>query len=196
MDDCRILYLFGMALLCTIMGCMPPSSNSNSPLGSQGSSPEKAAYFLQLQQALDHLSEDPDNSNLYMQAGDVAQRLSLWVDARKYYQKAFDLNPKSAEAIYKVGYTWEKSGQLYVVGQGMQIMSGHRDKAIRSYQKTIDLNSNYSDAYYRLTMIALNAEDMDLAYWAGQELSRLEPNSGRAIALIKQVYRKRQELKP
>jgi len=38
-----------------------------------------------------------------MQAGDVAQRLSLWVDARKYYQKAFDLYPKSAEAIYKVG---------------------------------------------------------------------------------------------
>ena len=44
-------------------------------------------------------------------------------------------------------------------------------------------------------MVAFNAEDMDLAYWAGQELNRLEPNSDRAIALVKQVYRKRQELK-
>ena len=176
-------------------GVYAPSSNPNSPLGNPGSSPEKAAYFLQLQQALDHLSEDPDNSNLYMQAGDVAQRLSLWVDARKYYQKAFDLNPKSAEAIYKVGYAWEKSGQLYVVGQGMQMMSGQRDKAIRSYLKAIDLNSYYSDAYYRLTMVALNAEDMDLAYWASQGLNRVEPKSDRNISLVKQVYRKRQELK-
>ena len=44
-------------------------------------------------------------------------------------------------------------------------------------------------------MVALNAEEMDLAYWAGQELNLLEPNSGRAVALVKQMYRKRQELK-
>ena len=189
MDNYRILYLFGMTLLFTIMGCLPPS------LDNQVLSPEKGTYYLKLQQVLDHLREDPDNSNLYMQAGDVAQRLSLWEDARKYYQKAFDLNPKSAEAIYKVGYTWEKSGQQYVVGQGMQLMKGQRDKAIKSYLKAIDLNSYYSDAYYRLTMVALNAEDMDLAYWAGQGLNRVEPKSDRYIALVKQVYRKRQELK-
>jgi tetratricopeptide (TPR) repeat protein len=173
------------------MGCAssPPTLDTSS--GGLALTPEKEAYFLQLQQVLDHLREDPENVELYMQAGDVTQRLNLWDDARKYYQKAFDLEPRSADAMYKIGYAWEKSGQQYVVGQGMQIIAAQRDNAIKAYQKTIDLSPNYSDAYYRLTLVALNAENIDIAFWASQELNRIEPNSDRSIALVKQVYSSR-----
>lgn len=195
MKDYRRSYLFGLALLFITMGCASSPPTLDTSVSGKAMTPEKEVYFLQLQQVLDHLREEPKNAELYMQAGDVAQRLNLWDDARKYYQKAVDLKPNSAEAMYHVGYTWEKSGQQYVVGKGMQIIAGQRDNAIRAYQKTVELNPNYSDAYYRLTLVALNAENIDLAFWASQELYRIEPKSERAIALVKQVYSKRQEMK-
>lgn len=189
----RCLYLCITLLIAA--GCASSSPPMNPSIGDQALTPEKEAYFLELQEILNHLREEPDNIALYMDAGEVAERLNLWDDARKYYQRAFELKPNYAEAMYRIGYTWEKSGQMYVVGKGMQIISGQRDNAIRAYQKAIDVNPNYADAYYRLTLVALNAENIDLAYSASQSLNRIEPRSDRAIALVKQVYSKRQEMR-
>jgi tetratricopeptide (TPR) repeat protein len=171
-----------MALLfyaCLSFGCM-----SNTP----ALSPEEELNRIQLQRLHEEIQKQPQNAELYYKAGLVTIGLGRWEEARGYFEKALERNPRYTEAMYQTGVAWERAGEMYVVGKGRTVLPVQRDKAINAYRKTVDLNPDYAEAFYRLTLLALMKGDLKLAHWASQELGRIEENSDRSVALAQQVY--------
>ncbi|MBM3264568.1 MAG: tetratricopeptide repeat protein [candidate division Zixibacteria bacterium] len=182
--------------LYVITGCAPSAvltssrqvADDRAPLPETPESPEEESNRLQLQQLYETIKKDPKTPEVHYKAGRVAINLGKWADALKFFQKAIALKPNHADAIFYLSRTLELSAEMYVVGKGFTIMASQRDEAIEGYKKTVQIDPSYTEACYRLALLALIKKDYRLAFGAATELNRLEPNSERSVALTKQVY--------
>ena len=137
----------------------------------------------------DAIRKNPRDPEGYYTAGMLSLKTGQWEGARKLFEKSLSLNPDYAEAMYQLAYSWEQAGEVYQLGSGVTILPYQRDEAIKRYRKATKINGNYSNAYYRLTLLALLKSDFKLALWGTTELARIEPDAERTINLTRQVYK-------
>jgi tetratricopeptide (TPR) repeat protein len=95
----------------------------------------------------------------YRKQGLTAQNSGDINTARKYYQKAIELDPYYAAPYNDLGVIYEAGGYI--------------EKAEQSYLKTIEIDSDYLSAYTNLALLYENKRDLSKAahYW--QERAQL-----------------------
>lgn len=148
----------------------------------------------QLKELRDQVRSRPKDPDLYYQIGVLEAGLGNFEEARKMFNKVLDLDINHAKAYYQIGLTWEHSGEMYVVAQnGRTVLPIQRERATAFYKKAIQSDPNFADAFYRLAVLALMGNNLDLASQASRELTRVEPNTDRSIAIMKQVFARYQQ---
>ena len=181
--------------MCAPIGCASTRSRVTMNVPDDRTPPDPQALTAEEEEARQELSallkrvkNYPKDPTVHYRIGELEARLGDWEGARKTFNKALDLDPSYAKAQFQIGLTWERSGEMYVVAKGRTVLPIQREKAINAYQKAIQINPDFADAYYRLAVLALMGEDLDMANQASAELTRIEPNTDRAIGVMKQVY--------
>ncbi|MBT5876743.1 MAG: tetratricopeptide repeat protein [Candidatus Latescibacteria bacterium] len=146
----------------------------------------------QLSVMKDLLKKDDRNAKLQFEVGLLEARLGHWDAARSKFKKALDLDPRYADAQYQIGLTWEHSGEMYVITKGRTVLPLQRERAIEAYQKAIVMDSYLADAHYRLAVLALMDENIEIARKAIDDLARIEPESRRShemLAKLTEIFR-------
>lgn len=200
----------GIVLLFILTGCSPPPHSSTPISVPDDRTPpdppllnaDETASKLRLTELRQSTRIHPKDPNLYYEIGVHELVLRNLVEARKQFQKSLDLASEIgsmssfSKAYYYIGITWEWGGEMYLVSKGRKVvMPAQREMAIAAYQKAVKTDPNLADAYYRLAVLALMDNNLDLASEASYGLTRIEPDSERTLEVMKEVYNRHREEK-
>jgi tetratricopeptide (TPR) repeat protein len=143
------------------------------------------------------LKKVPADAVLYYRAGFLEEQRGNLVQALRDYQEAINMKARLADAYYRSGVVWEKTGEFYDLrstdNKGRVINGEQRQRAIDSYRAAIRVRPDFADAYYRLSLVYLLGDDMREANESYQKLHQLEPDTDRTRQLLLMIYKRHQQ---
>ncbi len=129
-----------------------------------------------LQKAIDLNSEETE---AYLKMAELNLYFRDYTQVFMYVQKALDVDPNIAKAHFIRGFAFKERGDT--VG------------AIKSYQKSIDLNQNYYEAYIQLGMLySVKKNKLALDYL--NNALRIKPSSAEALYFEGMYYQETDDL--
>lgn len=131
---------------------------------------------------------NPNDADLYYQAGLLEEQQGRWDQALMDYQTAIRLTPELVEAYYRAGLVAERVGETYYLGKSRVVNGPQRQYAITVYRIAVQLNPEFADAYFRLGLTLLMAGELRQASETCQQLYRLDPHSERTLQLVQAIY--------
>ncbi len=131
-----------------------------------------------------------------MRKGIDLTRHDKFDEAITEFNKAIAINPKSANAYYSLGFTYDKKGDLanaisnfskaieidpaltdaYYNRGFAYYRKGAFDNAIADYNKLIEINPAYADAYYGLGLVYSKKGDLKKAIFEYTKAIEVRPN--------------------
>jgi superkiller protein 3 len=116
---------------------------------------------------------DVDYGLAYINYGDAMANLGNLDEAKYAYERAAELNPKSAVAVYNLGILAERKKDYLTASQ--------------FYQKAIEINPNFEDAYYNLGIVYLHLQKRVEAVAAFRKVLGLNPKALDAKKMLEEL---------
>lgn len=121
-----------------------------------------------------------ENAGLY-----VSDSLDL---AKEQYKEAQKLEPQNPVYYIKLG--------LLEISQAVRKEKPEEKKqflqeANKFFEKSIEKNKNYADAYYQMALVDEALENLDQAIEAGEKAVRINPRNSNFLLFLGRVYQKR-----
>lgn len=194
-----LLAIILIALFVTPVIAQTPATDGATPRPSRRVTLNKASAAesnLDLEAIRVELKKAP-KGDLYYRAGFLEEQRGNLVQALRDYQDAITQSGRVAEAYYRSGVVWEKTGEFYDIrtleSKGRIISGEQRQRAIDSYRAAVRARIDFADAYYRLSIVFLLGDDMREANESYQKLHQIEPDTDRTRQLLLMIYKRHQQ---
>ncbi|MBM3264569.1 MAG: hypothetical protein FJY97_14240 [candidate division Zixibacteria bacterium] len=152
---------------------------------------------MSLEEIRNELKKNPNNMALYYRAGFLEEQRGDLVQALRDYQEAIIGKNRVADAYYRSGIVWEKTGEFYdlknIDSKGRVVNEEQRQRAIDSYRAAVRSRPDFADAFYRLSLVYLIGDAMREANESYQKLHQLEPDTDRTRQLLLMIYKRHQQ---
>ncbi|MEJ2696905.1 MAG: tetratricopeptide repeat-containing serine protease family protein [Candidatus Sulfobium sp.] len=133
---------------------------------------------LELEKAKSLVEQEPENARAFVMLGWAYSRLGMYADAIEAYRDAAALRPGSAGIYNNIGV-------IYGMDMGMY------DKAVKEFEKALQLKPDYDEARFNLAIAYLFAGERDSAMKEYRKLKVTDPE--RALRLFQLIYEKQKE---
>ena len=194
------LLAISLIAVCTVpVFGQTPADDSATPRPSRRVTLNRAApgeSSLGLEEIRVELKKGP-KGDLFYRAGFLEEQRGNLVQALRDYQDAITQSGRIAEAYYRSGVVWEKTGEFYDIrtleSKGRVISGEQRQRAIDAYRAAVRARVDFADAYYRLSVVFLLGDDMREANESYQKLRQIEPDTDRTRQLLLMIYKRHQQ---
>ena len=115
-----------------------------------------------------------DTAESYYDRGEVLYKEKKYSEALPFYQRAVQVNPSMANALYRIGWIYNDRENY--------------NTAVESLKKAVALNSKYTAAYFELGYANKKLDNYNEALSAFQQAVRLKPDYAEAYYQIGWIY--------
>ncbi len=135
---------------------------------------EKGELYLNI--GKEKIKREPDNPNAYYELGAQCFELNMFGEAKKYYEKALEIDSRHYRALCDLGLITAREGDYF--------------KAEELLLKSIEINENYVSAYINLGIVCKELGKFDEAEKYLEKALKLDPKNVSAYKYLGKLFYK------